>query len=225
MKRMIIAIAIIILLFLIFLYQGNAQSQHKSTTKQSTTSESVKHETAIEERRIPKQTFLDETETKIVSTNNCDESLNLSDVLDNKEEFYISSRENVKVIYMYADFGDYYTEYIINVNCKDGNPIELPLPTSPREVYILCPDYSIVRSTTFAQNSNVEETMKYSLAKSQDEPIVGGDLFFRVFKVNAPMSNTDYSFKTYNVWEEEEVTADTELFGQFTIEFIEAVNQ
>lgn len=222
MKRIIIAIIIVILLclFLIFLHQGNVQSQHKSTT-----SESVKHETTTEARRIPKQTFLDETETKIVFTNNCDESLNLSDVLDNKEEFYISSRENVKIIYMYADFGDYYTEYIINVNCKDGNPIELPLPTSPREVYILCPDYSIVRSTTFAQNANVKETMKYSLAQNQDEPIVGGDLFFRVFKVNTPMSNTDYSFKTYNVWEEEEVTTDTELFGQFTIEFIEAINQ
>lgn len=224
MKRGIFIVTILLCIFVILFLNGKMQSMHNEMITQNASNDNTKQDLTEEKGNIPEQIALDITETKFISTDKTDEELKLSDVLDNKKEFYIGSGEDTKIIYLYVDFKDYYMEYIINVNYKEGRDVNIPLPEDAIKAYILCQEYSVVRSSTHSQSANLEEVMKYYVAASQDEQTVGGDMFFRVFEVNNPTAGTDCSFKMFNTWENEEIVDDTEVFGQFTITFNKDTN-
>ena len=100
---------------------------------------------------------------------NMESKLEINDILDSENEFFVSDEWDVRIIYIYLLSDKEYEKYIFSVNYAEQESVSIHLQDNITEMYVLCPEYTNVEALTKSYASSAEEHSLYVVDKEGNE--------------------------------------------------------
>lgn len=145
---------------------------------------------------------------------NAESKLEINDILDSENEFLVSSKEDMEIIYIYLLSDTEYEKYIFSVNYLEQENINIHLQDNIAKMYVLCPEYTNVEVLTKSYSSATQECSLYVVDEVRNTDAVGGDLRYRIFSVDIS-ARENIEFELCDALESE----DYKIYGGFVIQF------
>lgn len=195
--------------------KGSSYVDHPSSyvAEQPTEQPAVNDETTI----ISRVKFTGENRDDYFETVNTESKLEIIDILDSETEFLVSDDWYMWIVYIYLLSDQGYEKCIYFKNYLEWENVTVHLQDNITEMYVLCPEYTVVSTVTRTDSPSAEEYNVYlvdeesKIWKKEDVPM-GGAPRFRIFDIDTS-AREDIRFELgyYN--------NSDEPYGGFVIQF------
>ena len=145
---------------------------------------------------------------------NTESMLEINDILDSENEFLVSDKGEMWIIYIYLLSDTEYEKYIFSVNYLEQESVNIHLQDNIAEMYVLCPEYTTVEVLTKSYSSTTKECSLYVVDDGRNIDAVGGNLRYRIFSVDVSARENIY-FELCDAHESD----DYMIYGGFVIQF------
>ena len=202
----------IMLLLLFMLSGGSSNDNHYEDNSQSFVTE----QPDIEDEKpvISRKRSISENMDDYFEEVNTESKSEITDILDNENEFLVSDEWDMRIIYIYLLSDKGYEKYIFSVNYAEQESVNIQLQDNTTEMYVLCPEYTNVEALTKSYSAAAEEHSLYVVDEDGNMGKVGGNLRYRVFAIDVS-AREKIEFELCDALESD----DYMTYGGFIIQF------
>lgn len=155
-------------------------------------------------------------------------SFQIENVL-NRELFEVSSKANEKLVYIFLIKGNTFEKKIERFNVNEKLPKVVSVSEGVESVYLLFPENATEKAITVPIEGNATEEKLYERPKKKNRTKystliqtsglpVGGELNYRIFKIESPIEDgTALTFKIYGEFLKEQIGSNSEVYGTYRL--------